>query len=122
MTITNDIESNNKNNNGQFVPMYDKGTEFPSFSNNFQPLKVEDNQNEDFSNKTSILLFLLGFLLLIPWIVNVVINFKSENKIARAFSIASLVLFCLAIIVIILISIILIVMVEYFHKSHREDS
>ncbi|KAN0028698.1 hypothetical protein ACTFIV_010547 [Dictyostelium citrinum] len=115
-----DIENNNKNNNGQFAPMYDEGVKFPTYSNNFQPLQIEDNDKEDNQIICSIVLFFLGFLLLIPWIVNV-INIKSKNKMARGFSIASLILFCLSIVVIVIFILLFIVFITSLHNSHRED-
>ncbi|KAM9997682.1 hypothetical protein ACTFIY_007330 [Dictyostelium cf. discoideum] len=119
MTL-NDIENNNNDHNRQFMPMYDEGVNFPSYSNNFQPLKIEKDDKEDRQVTCSIVLFVLGFLLLIPWIINV-INIKSKNKMARGFSIASVVLFSLSIAVIVIFVIFIIILITSFHNSHRED-
>ncbi|KAM9999180.1 hypothetical protein ACTFIZ_002754 [Dictyostelium cf. discoideum] len=117
MTL-DDIENNN--NNGQFFPMYDEGVKFPSYSNNFQPLKIEKNDKEDQQVTCSIVLFVLGFLLLIPWIINV-INIRSKNKMARGFSIASVVLFSLSMALIVIFVLFFIFLITSLHNSHRED-
>ncbi|KAN0030951.1 hypothetical protein ACTA71_009601 [Dictyostelium dimigraforme] len=109
-----------ENNNGQFNQIFDEKFQYPSFSNNFRPLEIEDTGKEDKQLKCSIILFIFGFLLLIPWIVNV-INIKSKNKIARGFSIASIVLFSVSIAVIVGFVLFFILLITSLHKSHRED-
>ncbi|KAM9997681.1 hypothetical protein ACTFIY_007329 [Dictyostelium cf. discoideum] len=89
----NEILNKNKNKNGINYEVDEKLQN--SYFNNFQPMRIEEEKkikNDQKKAWISIILFILGFFLIIPWGVNI-IHLNCNNKIARRFSIASFILF-----------------------------
>ncbi|KAN0009272.1 hypothetical protein ACTFIU_006547 [Dictyostelium citrinum] len=89
----NEILNENKIKNGLNYKVDEKLSN--SYFKNFQPMKIENENNTKSDQKKawiSLTLFLLGFFFIIPWSINI-IHLNCNNKMARRFSIASFILF-----------------------------